>query len=51
MVPGRYGATNYDVADDGRFLMSLGTADTITTHLNVVLNWFDELHELAPAGR
>ncbi len=49
-VPGPYRATNYDVAENGDFLMLLGTDATVTTELKVVLNWFEELRELAPAG-
>jgi hypothetical protein len=41
---------NYDVAGDGqRFLMVKGRAEEAPVHVNVVLNWFDELKRLVPA--
>ena len=45
---------NYDVSPDGqRFLMLKPTeqAEAGPTQINVVLNWFEELKRLAPAGR
>lgn len=41
-----YGFTNYDVASDGRFIM---VKDSPPTRINVVLNWSEELKQLAPA--
>ena len=43
---------NYDVSKDGqRFLMvQEGADETEPTHINMILNWFDELKRLAPAG-
>jgi len=43
--------TNYDVAPDGRFLMIRSLGESAPTHLNVVLNWFEELRRLVPTGR
>ena len=44
---------NYDVTPDGqRFLMvKSGDRDAVTTQINVVLNWSDELNRLAPVKR
>jgi hypothetical protein len=46
--PGLY--ANYDVTPDGqRFLMiKSGNRTAVTTQINVVLNWFDELRRLVP---
>ena len=44
---------NYDVSADGqRFLMlkPAGQAQAAATHINVVLNWFEELKRLVPVG-
>jgi len=38
--------TYYDVAPDGRFLV---TADASATELQIVMNWFQELNRLVPA--
>ena len=49
----RIGETNYDVAEDGRFLMVLreeGQAEQ-TMRINVVLNWFEELKGRVPTGK
>ena len=45
------GARNYDVTRDGRrFLMIMENQQAAAaTHINVVLNWFDELKRLVPA--
>jgi serine/threonine-protein kinase len=40
----------YDVSPDGRFLM-LKSNDPPATQFNVVLNWFEELRQKAPASR
>lgn len=41
---------NYDVSPDGqRFVMVKGEPGS--SRLNIVLNWFDELKRLVPAGR
>ncbi len=37
---------SYDVSPDGRFLMI--RSDPAPTHINVVLNWFEELKRLVP---
>ena len=53
---GRYqvadaGAAGYDVSADGRFLMIQSKVpEQPATHINVVLNWFDELKGLVPSG-
>ena len=39
---------SYDVSPDGRFLMI--RSDPAPTHLNVVLNWFEELKRLVPTN-
>jgi hypothetical protein len=39
--------TNYDAADDGRFLM-IKSSDDAKAQLVCVQNWFEELKELAP---
>ncbi len=45
------GTRNYDVTRDGRrFLMVIESEQVAAaTHINVVLNWFDELKRLVPA--
>ena len=56
MFEGRYqvadaGAAGYDVSADGRFLMIQSKVpEQPATHINVVLNWFDELKGLVPSG-
>jgi Tol biopolymer transport system component len=43
------GYLSYDVSHDGRrFLMIQRDPVTVLTHLNVILNWSDELQRLAP---
>ena len=45
---------NYDVSPDGkRFLMlkPSETQETAPTHINVVLNWFEELKQKVPTGK
>ena len=49
-IPGSYGSTNYDIADDGRFLMVLADERPVTTKLRVPLNWFEELKQQVPTG-
>ena len=42
---------SYDVAPDGRFVMiDEEVAPYSDTHLNVVLNWFDELKRRVPTN-
>ena len=41
---------NYDVSDDGRFLM-IKRRDDAKDQLIVVYNWFEELKRLAPTGK
>jgi hypothetical protein len=41
---------SYDVARDGRFLMIQPTQEELSTRLNIVLNWFEELKRLAPTN-
>jgi serine/threonine-protein kinase len=50
---GLSGVEDYDVAPDGqRFLMIKTVAqEAPPTHVNVVLNWSDELRRLAPVGK
>ena len=50
-IPGAFSSTNYDIADDGRFLMVLADEFPFTTKLRVVLNWFEELKQRVPTGR
>jgi hypothetical protein len=46
------GAVDYDVAPDGRFLLvKLSEEERASPHLNVVLNWADELARRVPAGK
>ena len=44
---------NYDVSSDGkRFLMlKPGGRDQVSTQINVVLNWFEELKQKVPTGK
>jgi serine/threonine-protein kinase len=42
---------SYDVAPDGRFVLIKGAEETPVTHLNLVLNWFDELKRRVAAKR
>jgi hypothetical protein len=41
---------NYDVSDDGRFLM-VKRSDDAKAQLICVHNWFEELKRLAPTGQ
>jgi len=50
LLPGWDGALNYDAAEDGRLLVLLADEPTTITDLKVVVNWFEELAERAPAG-
>jgi Tol biopolymer transport system component len=46
------GAVDYDVAPDGRFLLvKLSQEEQASPHLNVALNWVDELTRRVPAGK
>ena len=49
----RLTATNYDVAEDGRFLMVRSEEDRAkhTLRINVVLNWFEELKARVPTKK
>ncbi len=50
-VPTRRGDAAYDVSSDGRrFVMIQRNAESLATHLNVVLNFSEELKRRAPAG-
>jgi len=40
---------SYDVTRDGRFLMIQEPQEPATLGINVVLNWFEELRQIAPA--
>ncbi len=42
--------TNYDVSDDGQFLM-IKRSDDVKVQLICVHNWFEELKRLAPTGK
>ena len=42
---------DYDVARDGRFLMLKVEGQAAPRQITVVLNWFEELKTLVPAGR
>jgi eukaryotic-like serine/threonine-protein kinase len=51
-VPTRRGEAAYDVSpDDRRFVMVQRDAESVATHLNVVLGFSEELKRRAPAGR
>jgi serine/threonine protein kinase len=39
----------WDLAPDGRFVALLPDVDALSTHVNVVVNWFDELKRIVPA--
>jgi len=44
------GGTDYDVAPDGRFLVvKAGPRESLHAHLDLVLNWFDELRRRVPS--
>ena len=57
LFEGRYmrtdtGGAGYDVSADGRFLMVQPVEpEQAATHINIVLNWFDELKRRVPAGK
>ena len=57
LFEGRYsftdtGGAGYDVSVDGRFLMVQPVEpEQAATHINVVLNWFNELKRRVPAGK
>ncbi len=38
------------VGPDGRFLLLKSVEEGTVSHLNVVVNWFEELKRLAPRG-
>jgi hypothetical protein len=40
--------SNYDVTPDGRFVMIRTEEGPAPAQINVVLNWFEELKQLAP---
>jgi Tol biopolymer transport system component len=46
-VPG----ISYDVARDGRFVALAGSPEVPMRHVNVVLNWLDDLRRQVPAAR
>ena len=48
---GPWTVPNYDITADGRFVMLLGDQDVEPPELVVVVNWFEQLRELAPTGR
>ncbi len=41
---------SYDVAPDGRILVIQPHPDSVPNRLNIILNWFEELKRLVPAG-
>jgi len=43
------GHPNYDVADDGRFLMVKSLRERAEPEIILVQNWFDELQRLVPS--
>ena len=49
----RLTATNYDVAEDGRFLMLQSEEERAkgSLRINVVLNWFEELKSHVPTEK
>jgi len=46
----RVNRIDYDVAPDGRFLMIQDSQEPTPVSVNVVLNWFEQLERLVPAG-
>jgi len=48
LFEGRY-RPSYDVTDDGRHFIMVTRAHPALTHLNVILNWAEELERLASA--
>ena len=42
------GEFNYDVAPDGRFIMIRREGGVPELHINIVLNWVEELKQLVP---
>ena len=48
---GAWMVPNYDVTDDGRFVMLVGDQDVPPSQLVIVVNWFEELKQRAPTGR
>lgn len=46
------GGADYDVAPDGRFLVvKAGPRESLHAHLDLVLNWFDELRRRVPTDK
>ena len=41
---------DYDVAPDGRFIMVKTPDEDRAREISVILNWLQELEELAPSG-
>jgi len=41
---------NYDVTSDGQRFLMVQASEQAPTQINVVLNWFEELKRLVPAG-
>jgi serine/threonine-protein kinase len=45
------GPPNYDVSPDGTRFIMIKRTDNPPTHVNVILNWFEELKHKAPSGK
>ena len=45
--PPNRGGAGYDVAPDGQRFVMLQLPEATSSHINVVFNWFEELHRLA----
>ncbi|MBL7188932.1 MAG: protein kinase [Phycisphaerae bacterium] len=48
-VPGRINYRSYDVTREGKFLMIQEPQEPTRLGINIVLNWFEELKQIAPA--
>ncbi|MEE9569669.1 MAG: protein kinase, partial [Candidatus Binatia bacterium] len=46
--PTLVGSPNYDVSPDGTRFIMIKRTDNPPTHINVVLNWFEELKQIVP---
>jgi hypothetical protein len=46
-----FGSPNYDVSPDGRFLIIKPEPSAPSTHINFVINWFEELQKRIPEDK
>ncbi len=55
LFEGSYEATEfhpgYSVSRDGRFLMVKNPPESLPRQIHVILNWFEEVRRLVPAGK